>query len=58
MEDEPRVGAMLRDALVELGYIVKVTVRGAEAREKRGRKQARQVRDARVCILCVRRWGC
>ena len=31
VEDEPRVGAMLRDVLVELGYIVKVAVGGAEA---------------------------
>ena len=31
VEDEPRVGAMLREVLVELGYIVKVAVRGAEA---------------------------
>jgi len=31
VEDELRVGAMLREVLVELGYIVKVAVRGAEA---------------------------
>jgi CheY-like chemotaxis protein len=31
VEDEPRVGAMLRDVLVELGYIVKLAAGGAEA---------------------------
>jgi len=31
VEDEPRVGAMLREGLVELGYIVEVAVQGAEA---------------------------
>jgi CheY-like chemotaxis protein len=31
VEDEPRVGAMLREVLVELGYVVKVAVHGAEA---------------------------
>jgi CheY-like chemotaxis protein len=31
VEDETRVGAMLRDALVELGYTVKLAVGGAEA---------------------------
>ena len=31
VEDEPRVAAMLREVLVELGYIVKVAVGGAEA---------------------------
>ena len=31
MEDEPRVAAMLRDVLVELGYIVTVAGGGAEA---------------------------
>lgn len=31
VEDELRVGAMLREVLVELGYIVKVALRGAEA---------------------------
>ena len=33
VEDESRVGAMLRDALVELGYIVTVAGQGAEALE-------------------------
>jgi len=33
VEDEPRVGAMLRDSLVELGYIVKVAAGGGEALE-------------------------
>ena len=31
VDDEPRVGQMLRDVLIELGYVVKVAVRGAEA---------------------------
>jgi CheY-like chemotaxis protein len=31
VDDEPRVGATLRDVLVELGYTVKLAVRGAEA---------------------------
>jgi DNA-binding response OmpR family regulator len=31
VDDEPEVGAMLRDVLVELGYVVKLAVRGAEA---------------------------
>ena len=31
VEDEPRVAAMLRDVLVELGYLVTVAVGGAEA---------------------------
>jgi len=31
VEDEPRVAAMLRDVLVELGYIVTVAGGGAEA---------------------------
>jgi len=31
VEDESRVGAMLRDVLVELGYIVELAVGGAEA---------------------------
>ena len=31
VDDEPHVGATLRDVLVELVYIVKVAVRGAEA---------------------------
>ncbi len=31
VDDEPAVGATLRDVLVELGYIVKLAVRGAEA---------------------------
>jgi DNA-binding response OmpR family regulator len=31
VDDEPQVGPMLRDVLGELGYIVKVAVRGAEA---------------------------
>jgi CheY-like chemotaxis protein len=31
VDDEPQVGAMLRDVLGELGYIVKVAVRGTEA---------------------------
>ena len=31
MDDEPHVGATLRDVLIELGYIVKLAVRGAEA---------------------------
>jgi CheY-like chemotaxis protein len=31
VDDEPHVGATLRDVLIELGYIVKVAVRGAEA---------------------------
>jgi DNA-binding response OmpR family regulator len=31
VDDEPHVAAMLRDVLVELGYVVKVAVRGAEA---------------------------
>jgi two-component system KDP operon response regulator KdpE len=31
VEDEPRVGAMLRDVLVELGYTVTVASQGAEA---------------------------
>jgi len=31
VDDEPRVGAMLRDILVELGYVVELAGRGAEA---------------------------
>jgi len=31
VDDEPRVGAMLRDLLVELGYVVELAGRGAEA---------------------------
>jgi CheY-like chemotaxis protein len=31
VDDEPAVGATLRDVLVELGYIVKLAVGGAEA---------------------------
>jgi CheY-like chemotaxis protein len=31
VEDEPRVGAMLRDVLIELGYSVELAVGGAEA---------------------------
>jgi CheY-like chemotaxis protein len=31
VDDEPHVGATLRDVLVELGYIVKLAVRGVEA---------------------------
>jgi CheY-like chemotaxis protein len=31
VDDEPAVGATLREVLVELGYIVKLAVRGAEA---------------------------
>jgi CheY-like chemotaxis protein len=31
VDDEPHVGATLRDVLVELGYTVKLAVRGAEA---------------------------
>ena len=31
VDDEPHVGATLRDVLVELGYMVKLAVRGAEA---------------------------
>jgi CheY-like chemotaxis protein len=31
VDDEPHVGATLRDVLVELGYSVKLAVRGAEA---------------------------
>jgi len=31
VDDEPRVGAMLRDILVELGYVVELADRGAEA---------------------------
>lgn len=31
VDDEPQVGAVLRDLLVELGYVVETAVRGAEA---------------------------
>jgi CheY-like chemotaxis protein len=31
VDDEPQVGAMLRDLLVELGYVVKNAVSGVEA---------------------------
>jgi CheY-like chemotaxis protein len=31
VDDEPQVGAMLRELLAELGYVVKTAVRGAEA---------------------------
>ena len=31
VDDEPRVRQMLRDVLVELGYVVKLAARGAEA---------------------------
>jgi CheY-like chemotaxis protein len=33
VDDDPRVAATLRDLLIELGYIVKLAVRGAEARK-------------------------
>jgi two-component system, NtrC family, response regulator AtoC len=31
VDDDPNIGAMLRDLLVELGYVVKNAVRGVEA---------------------------
>jgi hypothetical protein len=31
VDDEPQVGAMLRDLLVEFGYVVKTTISGVDA---------------------------
>jgi DNA-binding response OmpR family regulator len=31
VDDDPNIGVMLRDLLIELGYVVKNAVRGAEA---------------------------
>jgi CheY-like chemotaxis protein len=38
VDDEPEVAALLRDALEECGYLVKVAVTGAESRADRSRR--------------------